>query len=538
LCLPGHRDGVIEIPGAVVKSRQEMAVKVDRDANTADYHGLVRILPIESTGRGLCTSGLRARTARLACPAVFNRHTKIIATLGPATDAPGVLDALVAAGMDCARLNCSHGTQEDLRRRVGDVRATAARAGRSVGVLMDLQGPKLRLSAAVVPSSVQAGEVVTFTCSDDDVGERRVPVDFPDFPRLVTERSEIVVGDGVPRLVVESVGPGEVVARARSAGELAPRKGINVTYARPELPAITDKDLGDIALATDLGVDFVALSFVRSAADIERLRARLEERGWHGRTIAKIEKIEGYENLDEIIAVADGVMVARGDFGVEAGVARVPLMQKDTIHRATQAGKLVITATQMLESMIHAPEPTRAEATDVANAVIDGTSAVMLSAETSIGQYPVEAVRAMSQLAEAAEEAPEIHGRVRAGVRDTPAAVVMHAAVELAEELDAAALLVPTSGGGSPRACAKYRRRQPIIALPETEEVANQLTLEWGVYPRTMDVTGSVDGLIERALLTAKEFAGFASGTRVVITAGQRTGSTGVTNLIMVRSTP
>jgi pyruvate kinase len=469
---------------------------------------------------------------------VFNRHTKIIATLGPATDPPGVLDALVAAGMDCARLNCSHGTHEDLRRRVGEVRATAARAGRPIGVLFDLQGPKLRLSAAVVPSCVQAGEVVTFTCNDADVGERRVPVDFPDFPRLVTERSEIVVGDGVPRLVVESAGPGEVVARARSAGELVPRKGINVTYARPELPAITGKDLADLALAADLDVDFVALSFVRSAADIDQLRARLDARGWHGRTIAKIEKIEGYENLDEIIAVADGVMVARGDFGVEAGVARVPLMQKDTIHRATQAGKLVITATQMLESMIHAPEPTRAEATDVANAVIDGTSAAMLSAETSVGQYPVEAVRAMSQLAEAAEESPEIHGRVRGGVRDTPAAAVMHAAVELAEELGAAALLVPTSGGGSPRACAKYRRRQPIIALPESADVANQLTLEWGVYPRTMDVSGSVEGLIERALLTAKEYAGFASGTRVVITAGQRTGSTGATNLIMVRSVP
>ncbi len=469
---------------------------------------------------------------------MFNRRTKIIATLGPATDTPGVLDALVAAGVDCARLNCSHGTHEDLRRRAEEVRAAAARAGRPIGLLFDLQGPKLRLSGVVVPRSVQAGEVVTFTCTDDDVGAGRVPVNFPDFPRLVTERSEIVVGDGVPRLVVESVGPGEVVARSLSAGELLPRKGINVTYARPELPAITEKDLGDLAVAADAGADFVALSFVRSAADMEQLRARLDERGWRGRTIAKIEKIEGYEHLDEIIGAADGVMVARGDFGVEAGVARVPLMQKDTIYRATQAGKLVITATQMLESMIQAPEPTRAEATDVANAVIDGSSAVMLSAETSVGHYPVEAVRAMSQLAEAAEESPEIHGRARGGVRDTPAASVMHAAVELAEELEAAALLVPTSGGGSPRACAKYRRRQPIIALPQTEKVANQLTLEWGVYPQTMDVSGSVDDLIERALQTTKEFAGFASGTRVVITAGQRTGTTGATNLIMVRDIP
>lgn len=469
---------------------------------------------------------------------MFNRRTKIIATLGPSTDGPGILDGLVAAGIDCARLNCSHGTQEDLRRRAEEVRAAAVRAGRPIGLLFDLQGPKLRLSGVVVPCSVQAGDVVTFTCTDDDVGERRVPVNFPDFPRLVSERSEIVVGDGVPRLVVESVGPGEVVARSMSAGELVPRKGINVTYARPELPAITDKDLGDLALAADVGADFVALSFVRSAADMEQLRARLDEHGWQGRTIAKIEKIEGYEHLDEIIGAADGVMVARGDYGVEAGVARVPLMQKDTIYRATQAGKLVITATQMVESMINAPEPTRAEATDVANAVIDGTSAVMLSAETSVGHYPVEAVRAMSQLAEAAEESPVIHGRARAGVRGTPAASVMHAAVELAEELDAAALLVPTSGGGSPRACAKYRRHQPIIALPHSEGVANQLTLEWGVYPQTMVVSGSVDDLIERALQTTKEFAGFASGTRVVITAGQRTGTTGATNLIMVRDIP
>jgi pyruvate kinase len=352
------------------------------------------------------------------------------------------------------------------------------------------------------------------------------------------DRSEIVIGDGMPRLTVESVGPGEVVARARSAGELAPRKGINVTYARPELPAITDKDAADLALAAELGADFVALSFVRSAADIEQLRARLTELGGSGRTVAKIEKVEAYENLDEIITVADGLMVARGDYGVEAGVARVPLMQKDTIFRATQNGKLVITATQMLESMIHAPEPTRAEATDVANAVIDGTSAVMLSAETSIGEYPVEAVRAMSQLAEAAEESPVIHGRAREGLRDTPAAAVMHAAVELADELDAAALIVPTTRGGSPRACAKYRRRRPIVALPHDHDVANQLSLEWGVYPRTMAVGESVDDLIESALITAKEFAGLPSGARVVITAGRQTGASGATNLIMVRDIP
>jgi pyruvate kinase len=468
---------------------------------------------------------------------MFDRRTKIVATLGPSTDADGVLDALVAAGLDCARLNCSHGTVEELRRRAGEVRAAAQRAGRCVGLLFDLQGPKLRLSGDTVPRTLRAGEVVVFVGAGGG-GEDRVVVDFADFNRLVTERSEIVIGDGVPRLVVESLGPGEVVARTVTVGQLAPRKGINVTYARPELPAITDKDAADIVLAAELGADFVALSFVRSASDIKELRARLTEHGWTGRTVAKIEKVEAFEHLDEIIAVADGVMVARGDYGVEAGVARVPLMQKGTIRKATQAGKLAITATQMLESMIHSPEPTRAEASDVANAVIDGTSAVMLSAETSIGEYPVEAVRAMSQLAEAAEESPDIHGRARSALEDTAAAAVMHAAVELAEDVDAWGLIVPTTGGGSPRTCAKYRRRRPIIALAEDESVANQLTLEWGVYPLQMTHDGSVDDMVESALATAKEFAGLPSGARVVITAGQRTGAAGGTSLIMVREIP
>jgi pyruvate kinase len=469
---------------------------------------------------------------------MLERRTKIVATLGPATDAPGVLDRLLAAGLDCARLNCSHGGPDDLRRRAQEVREAAARAGRAVGLLVDLQGPKLRLSSATETRTLQPGETVTFAGSDSPVDGDRVVVDFTDFPRLVTQRSEIVIGDGVPRLAVEHVGPGEVVARAVSPGPLSARKGINVTYARPELPAITDKDIADLHLAHEVAADFVALSFVRSAADIEQLRDRMAGLGCPARTIAKIEKVEAYEHLDEIIAVSDGVMVARGDYGVEAGVARVPLMQKDTIFRATQKGKLVITATQMLESMIHAPEPTRAEATDVANAVIDGTSAVMLSAETSVGDYPVESVRAMAQIAEAAEEAPVIHGRAKAAEFESAPASVMHAAVELAEEIDAAALVVPTATGGTARACAKYRRKRPIVALAHVPRVVNQLSLEWGVYPTSMAVATSVDDMIEEALVGARDFAGLPSGAVVVITAGRRTGTPGATNLIMVREIP
>jgi pyruvate kinase len=462
---------------------------------------------------------------------MLERRTKIVATLGPATDPEGVLDLLVAAGMDCARLNCSHGSHDDLRRRAADVRAAAERAGRPIGLLMDLQGPKLRLASTVTPRAIAAGDVLTF--GPDDVA-----VDFDAFGALVTERSEIVIGDGVPRFAVESIDAAGVRARAVSPGPLAPRKGINVTYAHPELPAITGKDEADLALAADLGADYVALSFVRSAADMEQLRTLLDGRGSTARLIAKIEKVEAYEHLDEIIAVSDGVMVARGDYGVEAGVARVPLMQKDTIRRATQDGKLVITATQMLESMIQAPEPTRAEAADVANAVIDGTSAVMLSAETSVGAYPIEAVRAMAEIAQAAEESPVIHGRALADTSHTTGAAVMRAAVELADELDAAALIVPTSTGGAPRACAKYRRRRPIVALTHQPGIGNQLTLEWGVYPTTMPAAENVDEMIDLALASARDFAGLESGARVVLTAGRRTGTPGATNLVMVREIP
>lgn len=466
------------------------------------------------------------------------RRTKIVATLGPASDSPDVLDRLLRVGVDCVRINCSHGDVEQLRARARAARAAEARAGRPLAVLFDLQGPKLRLSAATVARTVQTGDVVSLTGSQALTSGDAVIVDYPGFSELVTERSQIVVGDGVPRFAVERVADGAVMARALSSGALVARKGVNVTYARPALPAITTKDQIDLALAAEAGADFVALSFVRGPADIEDLRDRLRELGSRARTIAKIEKVEAYERLDEIVAVADGVMVARGDYGVEVGVARVPLMQKDTIYRATQAGKVVITATQMLESMIHAPEPTRAEAADVANAVIDGTSAVMLSAETAVGDYPVEAARAMAEIAHAAEASPVIHGRACGVDADTAAAAVLHAAVQLAQALDAAALVNPTSTGGGPRTCSKYRPARPILALADDPVVCKQLMLEWGVHPIATATTQSVDELAEVSLLAARDLAGLPTGARVVLTAGRRTGTPGATSLIMIREVP
>jgi pyruvate kinase len=463
------------------------------------------------------------------------RRTKIVATLGPATDAPGVLDALVAAGLDCARLNCSHGTPDELRRRARDVRAAARRAGRPVGLLYDLQGPKLRLAADTVERKLHRGDVVVLT-GEHPGGPGRAVVEFSGFARLVTERSEIIVGDGVPRLAVESTGTAEVVARALSAGRLAPSKGINVTHSRPELPAITEKDVTDLDVAVQESADFVALSFVRSGADIDELRARLLALGSRARVIAKIETLEAYENLDEILVAADGVMIARGDYGVTAGLARVPLMQKDVIRRATRAGKVTITATQMLESMIHASEPTRAEVADVANAVIDGTSAVMLSAETSVGQFPVEAVQAMSLVAESAEEWPELRRRdVRAG---TAAAAVLHAAVELADELEARAIVVPTATGGSARACSKYRPRQPVIAIVHDTQVAEQLSIEWGVFPVMAEAAPTFEDLLDGALQAARDYGGWPSGARVIVTTGRQPGISGATNVIVKRELP
>jgi pyruvate kinase len=487
--------------------------------------------------RGRTDAARRGKACETECD-MARRRTKIVATLGPASESPEVLDRLLGVGVDCVRINCSHGTAEEQRSRALAARAAAARAGRPIGVLFDLQGPKLRLSSATAVRAVQPGDVVTFTGSDRPASVGFVIVDLPGFAELVMDRSQLVIGDGVPRLAVERVEDGCVVARALSSGSLSARKGVNVTYARPNLPAITDKDVADLSLAAETGADFVALSFVRGAPDVGDLRDRLRALGSPARTIAKIEKVEAYEQLDEILAVADGVMVARGDYGVEVGVARVPLMQKDTIYRATQVGKMVITATQMLESMIHASEPTRAEAADVANAVIDGTSAVMLSAETAVGQYPVEAVRAMAEIAQAAEESPVIHGRARTVDTNTAAAAVLYSAVQLAESLDASALVIPTVTGGGPRTCSKYRPDRPIIALVDDPLVCNQLMLEWGVHPIAMLGAESVDALVEASLLAARDLAGLPSGARVVLTTGRRTGTPTATSLIMVREIP
>jgi pyruvate kinase len=467
------------------------------------------------------------------------RSTKIVATLGPATDRPGVLKNILQAGVDCARLNCSHGTSEDLIRRTAELRETAAQLDRPVATLFDLQGAKIRFSADVQSRELKPGEQITLT---DPEHRRGFPdaqvVAFPRFTELASADSEIVIGDGVPRLRVAENHNGEIIADVTAPGKIGPNKGVNVTFAQGDVPVLTDKDLADLRLACDLQAEFVALSFVRSADDVRELRQRVLELGGSCRIIAKIEKIEAFQDLDAIIAASDGIMVARGDYGVEAGIEWVPAMQKETIRRATNAGKIVICATQMMESMIRSPKPTRAEAMDVHNAVLDGTSAVMLSAETGVGAFPVEAVTEMSRIAQIAELSAGIFSATYEQDAESPDAAVMHAAVGLGRDVNAAALVIPTTSGGTVRACVKHRPRRPVIALCHDDRVARQLTLEWGTLPTFMPPCDSVDQMISVALRRAQTTGVVRSGDQVIVTAGPRIGEAGTTNLIVLRTVP
>ncbi len=467
------------------------------------------------------------------------RRTKILATLGPATDAPGRLDELVAAGMDGGRINCAHDGPEQWALRAAGLRAAAARAGRPLALVMDLAGPKMRLGTTA-ERDVARGERLVFAAGaggDDGV----IPTAWPGLAEAVTiGRSEIVIGDGTPRLRVVDARPtgGTVTAIVERPGRIGPRKGIYVTYVQSPASTLGEQDLIDLEVACELDADVVALSFVRSGVDVRRLRGALGALGSEARVIAKIEKVEAFEALEEIIDVSDGLMVARGDLGVEAGVARVPLMQKEVIRRASTEGKLTITATQMLESMISQPEPTRAEATDVANAILDGTSAVMLSGETSVGRYPAEAVAAMAEIAAEAERGVPLSLGLLTPV-SRRAEAVMQAAVHLAQQVGATALVVTTVSGGAARAASKYRPRLPVIALSEDQRVRRQLALEWGVVPGKLPPRpASAEELAALMLARAREVGGMESHDLVVIAHGPPGAGGGQTNTIAVRAIP
>ncbi len=473
-------------------------------------------------------------------PAVTDGHrsTKIVCTIGPATSSAAAVDRLVAAGMDAARLNFSHGTHDEHGERAQIIRDAQERAGRPLALIADLQGPKLRVGDLESPRILVEGDSVILSG-----GENGATGDLPVLPAVLTQvlqpGHEVLIDDGLVRLRVEEVDGVRVRTTVVVGGAVGAHKGVNVPGVPIPVPSVTEKDLHDLEFALTLGIDYVALSFVRSAEDCRGLRELLNAADAKALVIAKIEKAEALEELDAIISASDAVMVARGDLGVEIGPAAVPLVQKRVILSALEHGKPAITATQMLESMITRPEPTRAEASDVANAILDGTSAVMLSGETAVGQYPFESVAFMDRMARVVEPSVSYrHELAQAADQPFPTVgeAMSNAACDIAEVLGAAAILVPTYSGRTASAVARHRPRRPIIAVTHKRQAVQQLALEWGVVSSEIEEAKNVDDLWARALEAARETGLVNPGDRIVITAGTAVNVPGTTNVIKVET--
>jgi pyruvate kinase len=469
---------------------------------------------------------------------VGRRRTKIVCTIGPASSTREMLDRLVDAGMDAARLNFSHGSHETHADRALLVREAQERAGRPLALIADLQGPKLRVGKLPDPVMLASGDEVVL--SGDGAGEPGdLPVSPPVLAEILEPGQDVLIDDGLVHLQVEEVAAGRARCKVAVGGRVDAHKGVNVPGAAIPIPSLTKKDLADLEFALTLGVDYVALSFVRSANDIRGLRELLHSAGSSALVIAKIEKAEALEELDAIISASDAVMVARGDLGVEIGPAAVPLVQKRIILSALEHGKPAITATQMLESMIHHADPTRAEASDVANAVLDGTSALMLSGETAVGEFPLESVVYMDRIACAVE--PSLHPRHElARAADEPFPTVgeamSNAACDIAEVLGAAAILVPTYSGRTASAVARHRPQRPIVAATHKRYALQQLAIEWGVVPAEIEECENVEHLWGRTLDAARSTGMVSPGDRVVITAGTAVNVPGTTNVIKVET--
>jgi pyruvate kinase len=465
--------------------------------------------------------------------AVNPRRTKIVATIGPASRTPEVLARLMQM-IDGARLNFSHGTHEDHAMTAKAIRETQERVGRPVAVIADLQGPKLRIGELAAPIELVRGEHVTIA-GEDSAQDGDLPVAPDVLGSVLRAGNDILIDDGSVRLRVEKVDRARAHCEVLVGGTVSSNKGVNLPGVPLPIPSLTRKDIDDLQFALELGVDYVALSFVRTSSDVQALKTLIEASGSTAHVIAKIEKAEAVAVLDDILREADAVMVARGDLGVEIGAADVPLLQKRIIHRALERGKPVITATQMLESMIHSPEPTRAEASDVANAILDGTSAVMLSGETAVGDFPVEAVALMDRIAFAVEPHLDYRHEIpEAEDEPTIGQAMSNAACDIAEALEAKALLVPTFTGRTASAVARLRPRRPIIGLTHHLHSRQHMALEWGVTPVHIPQAADVEELWSTSLEAARSTGIVEPGDRVVITAGTAVNMPGTTNVIKV----
>jgi pyruvate kinase len=459
-------------------------------------------------------------------------NTKIVATLGPASDSPDAVRGLLTAGVGVFRLNMSHGTQQDHATRIQTIRQVSKEAGIHAAILIDLQGPKIRLGTFVGGSCIlKNGDTFTITTEAVEGTSERASCSYPDLARDVKPGDRILLADGSIELKVRGTDGVAVRCEVISGGPISDRKGINLPGVNVSAPSMTKKDLSDFRFAIEAGIDMVALSFVRKRDDVLRLRVHMEEYDARIPVIAKIEKPEGWSNIDAILEISDGVMVARGDLGVEMALEKVPVIQKALIQRARQHGKFVITATQMLESMIANPYPTRAEVSDIANAIYDGTDAVMLSAETSAGKYPIEAARMMARIAAETETSARFQD-IPHREKPTFAEIVSDAAYRAAQAAGARGIVVFTSTGFTAQLVSRYRPPVPIYAFTSSDVVARQLAVIYGVQAVVAPEGTSTDymlGLMDDMLL---KIGALSSGDTVVFVAGQPIGRAGTTNLI------
>ena len=468
------------------------------------------------------------------------RKTKIVATMGPATDDPEILRSLIKAGLDVARFNFSHGDYDSHLKRIELFRQVCKDTGATVAMLADTKGPEIRLETFKEGKvELIAGNTFTLTTNKIEGDASKVSVTYPGLASEVSPGARILLDDGLIDLSVESVTGTDIVTRIMNGGFISDRKSLNVPGVKLNLPYISSKDRSDLRFFIENGFDVIAASFTRSADDIMEMREELKrvDPNYKIKIIAKIENAEGVKNADAILAVADGIMVARGDLGVEVAYEDLPIIQKSLINKALHKGKSVITATQMLESMIKNPRPTRAETSDVANAIFDGTGSIMLSGETAVGSYPLEAVTVMAKIAERIEKDIDYQQRFDSGFYKPEPSItnaISHATVTTAHDLRASAILTVTLSGYTAINIAKFRPECPIIACTPDPVVQRQLNLVWGVVPLLSKQETDTNDLFDHAIETAMEKGHLNEGDLVVLTAGVPVGHTGATNMLKV----
>jgi pyruvate kinase len=467
------------------------------------------------------------------------KKTKIVCTIGPASTNEVILEKMIQAGMNIARLNFSHGSYEEHAERIQMVRDTAARLGVAVGILADIQGPKIRIGKLKTePLVLKEGDRVFLTVDPaKDQTDGYIYLDYPTLVKDVKPGGKILLADGMIGLTVLEAKDDQLECQVLNNGELTSKKGVTLPGISVSLPALMGKDPADIEFVVKQQVDFIAVSFARKAEHLLEIRRLVTELGGDQLLIAKIENEEGFRNCEEILQACDGIMVARGDLGVEVPLEDVPIIQKTLIDFCNRAGKPVITATEMLESMIRNPRPTRAEVTDIAHAILDGTDAIMLSAETAAGKYPVQAVEMMARIAERTENSlkyDQILEQKKVGILPTIADAISHATCQTALDLKAAAIICSTQSGSTARTVSKYRPQAPIAAVTPSLKVAQQLTLSWGVFPLIVPMANNIDSILDVSVEAAKKTGFINKDDLIVLTAGVRTNEPGSTNLLQV----